>query len=141
MTSNSPREKIVKTDAEWRAALTPEQYHVARQAGTERAFTGPYWDEKRPGLYRCVSCGVPLFRSETKFDSGTGWPSFYAPVEPGVVEEHTDRAYGMARTEVRCSTCEAHLGHVFPDGPNPTGLRYCMNGTALKLDPDGKPGT
>ena len=141
MTSNSPREKIAKTDAEWRNALTPEQYHVARQGGTERAFTGPYWDEKQAGLYRCVSCGVPLFRSETKFDSGTGWPSFYQPVEAGAVEEHTDRTYGMARTEVRCSTCEAHLGHVFPDGPRPTGLRYCMNGTALKLDPDGQPGS
>jgi peptide-methionine (R)-S-oxide reductase len=140
MTSNSPREKVVKTDAEWRAELTPEQYHVAREGGTERAFTGPYWDEKRPGLYRCVSCGVPLFRSETKFDSGTGWPSFHSPVEPGAVEELVDQSYGMSRTEVRCSTCEAHLGHVFPDGPRPTGLRYCMNGTALKLDPDGKPG-
>jgi len=136
MTANTPREKIHKTDEEWKAELTPEQFHVARQGGTERAFTGPYWDEKRPGLYRCVSCGVPLFRSETKFDSGTGWPSFYQPVEEGVVEEHVDRSHGMVRTEARCSTCDAHLGHVFPDGPRPTGLRYCMNGTALKLDPD-----
>jgi peptide-methionine (R)-S-oxide reductase len=136
MTSKSPREKIVKSEEEWRAKLTPEQYHVARKGGTERAFSGPYWDEKRPGLYRCVSCGVPLFRSETKFDSGTGWPSFFSPVEAEAVEELTDQTFGMVRTEVRCSTCEAHLGHVFPDGPNPTGLRYCMNGTALKLDPD-----
>lgn len=136
MTSNTPRKKIIKSDEEWRAALTPEQYSVARQGGTERAFTGPYWDEKRAGTYRCVSCGVPLFRSQTKFDSGTGWPSFHAPIEPDAVDEHSDASHGMVRTEVRCSTCEAHLGHVFPDGPQPTGLRYCMNGTALKLEPD-----
>jgi len=136
MTSNSPREKIVKSDEEWRATLTPEQYYITRQGGTERAFTGPYWNEKRPGHYRCVSCGVPLFHSSTKFDSGTGWPSFHSPIEPGIVEEHHDHSYGMRRTEVRCSTCDAHLGHVFPDGPHPTGLRYCMNGTALKHDPD-----
>jgi peptide-methionine (R)-S-oxide reductase len=136
MTSNSPREKIIKSDEEWRAALTPEQYHVTRQGGTERAFAGPYWDEKRPGQYRCVSCGVPLFHSNTKFESGTGWPSFHSPVEPDAVDEHHDDTHGMRRTEVRCSTCDAHLGHVFPDGPHPTGLRYCMNGTALKLEPD-----
>jgi peptide-methionine (R)-S-oxide reductase len=139
MTSKSPREKIAKTEEEWRAALTPEQYHVARQGGTERAFTGPYWDEKRSGLYRCVSCGVPLFHSKTKFDSGTGWPSFHTPIESEAVEEIVDRSHGMVRTEVRCSTCEAHLGHVFPDGPQPTGLRYCMNGTALLLEPDDEP--
>ena len=138
MTSDTPRKKIVKSDEEWRAALTPEQYQVARQGGTERAFAGPYWDEKRAGLYRCVSCGVPLFRSDTKFDSGTGWPSFHSPVDGDAVEELSDNTHGMVRTEVRCSTCESHLGHVFPDGPQPTGLRYCMNGTALKLEPDDK---
>jgi len=136
MTSTSSREKIHKTDAEWRQILTPEQYRVAREGGTERAFTGPYWDEHAAGLYRCVSCGEPLFRSETKFESGTGWPSFYQPVAPDVVEEDVDRSHGMVRTEARCARCDAHLGHVFPDGPAPTGLRYCMNGTALKLDPD-----
>jgi peptide-methionine (R)-S-oxide reductase len=130
------KEKIVKSDAEWRRILTPEQYRVARQQGTERAFTGPYWDEHREGLYRCVSCGEPLFRSETKFDSGTGWPSFYAPVESEAVEEHVDRSHGMVRTEALCARCDAHLGHIFPDGPRPTGLRYCMNGTALKFEPD-----
>jgi peptide-methionine (R)-S-oxide reductase len=140
MTTTAPRNKVVKTDEEWRTALTPEQYYVTRKAGTERAFTGPYWDEHRAGLYRCVACGVPLFRSETKFDSGTGWPSFSAAVARGAVEEITDRAHGMVRTEVRCSTCEAHLGHVFNDGPRPTGLRYCMNGTALKLELDEKTG-
>lgn len=136
MSSNSRREKIMKTDEEWRTALTPEQYYVTRQGGTERAFTGPYWDEKASGEYRCVGCGVPLFNSHTKYDSGTGWPSFHSPIAPDAVEEHDDSSHGMRRTEVRCSTCDAHLGHVFPDGPNPTGLRYCMNGTALKLEPD-----
>jgi peptide-methionine (R)-S-oxide reductase len=128
--------KIIKTDAEWRATLTPEQYRVARQQGTERAFTGPWWNEKRPGLYTCVCCGEPLFRSETKFDSGTGWPSFTGPVAADAVEDHVDRSHGMVRTETVCARCDAHLGHVFPDGPRPTGLRYCMNGTALAFDPD-----
>jgi len=136
MPSNSPRDKIIKSEAEWRTELTPEQYKVTRQAGTEQPFTGPYWDEKQPGLYRCISCSVPLFRSETKFDLGTGWPSFYSPAEAEAVDEHTDISHGMRRTEVTCATCDAHLGHLFPDGPQPTGLRYCMNGTALKLDPD-----
>ena len=128
--------KIKKTDEEWRAQLTPEQYHVTREAGTERAFTGPYWDSKDKGTYKCVACGTPLFRSETKYDSGTGWPSFYQPVAPDAVEERADNSLFMRRTEVVCATCEAHLGHVFNDGPEPTGLRYCMNGTALDLDTD-----
>jgi methionine-R-sulfoxide reductase len=126
--------KIVKSDAEWRSELSPEQYRVTRKHGTERAFTGPYWDEKAPGIYHCVCCGNPLFSSETKFDSGTGWPSFYAPVRGAAVEEHSDRSFFMRRTEIRCADCDAHLGHVFPDGPAPTGLRYCMNGNALKLE-------
>jgi peptide-methionine (R)-S-oxide reductase len=136
MTSTSQHAKIVKTDREWRDELTPEQYRVARQAGTERAFTGPYWDEHRAGLYHCVACGVPLFRSETKFDSGTGWPSFFQPVDESAVEALTDRSHGMVRTEIRCAACESHLGHLFDDGPRPTGLRYCMNGTALNLELD-----
>jgi peptide-methionine (R)-S-oxide reductase len=138
MSSTSQHAKIVKTDREWRDELTPEQYRVARQAGTERAFTGPYWDEHRAGLYHCVACGAPLFRSETKFDSGTGWPSFFQPVDETAVEALTDRSHGMVRTEIRCATCESHLGHLFDDGPRPTGLRYCMNGTALKLELDDK---
>ena len=141
MTSTSNHPKIVKTEQEWRDSLTPAQFNVTRHAGTERAFTGPYWNDHTAGLYRCVACGVPLFRSETKFDSGTGWPSFFKPVEPGAVEEISDRTHGMVRTEVRCATCESHLGHLFDDGPRPTGLRYCMNGTALKLEPDDKPRT
>jgi peptide-methionine (R)-S-oxide reductase len=127
-------EKIKKTDAEWRAQLTPEQYRITRQHGTERAFTGPYWDSKEKGTYTCVACGLPLFDSETKFDSGTGWPSFYAPVNKENVEEKPDNTFFMRRTEILCARCEAHLGHVFPDGPKPTGLRYCMNGHALKLE-------
>lgn len=126
-------DKIEKTDAEWKAELTPEQYYVCRQHGTERAFTGPYHDSKQDGIYECVCCGQPLFDSETKYDSGTGWPSYFAPLSEDAVSEHVDRKLFMKRTEVRCSKCDAHLGHVFPDGPQPTGLRYCMNGTALKL--------
>jgi peptide-methionine (R)-S-oxide reductase len=125
--------KITKTDAEWRAQLTPEQFHITRLHGTEQAFTGPHWDTKGRGTYACVCCGVTLFASSTKFDSGTGWPSFYAPISAGALAEHDDRSWLMRRTEVRCANCDAHLGHVFPDGPEPTGLRYCMNGTALNF--------
>jgi peptide-methionine (R)-S-oxide reductase len=128
-------EKITKSDQEWQEQLSPEQYHVARKAGTEPAFTGKYWKTKDKGTYNCVCCGAPLFDSQTKFDSGTGWPSFYTPVDQSAVAEHSDRAYGMTRTEVRCARCDAHLGHVFPDGPKPTGLRYCMNSASLDLKP------
>ena len=127
-------EKIVKTEAEWRAQLTPEEFHITRKHGTERAFTGPYHDSKEKGTYACKCCGLPLFESETKFDSGTGWPSFFAPINKENVAEKDDRSFFMRRTEVLCARCDAHLGHVFPDGPKPTGLRYCMNGHALKLE-------
>lgn len=122
-----------RTDEEWRKILTPEQYRIAREAGTERAFTGKYWNTKTKGTYACACCGQELFRSETKFDSGTGWPSFYAPIRPDAVAEHEDMSYGMRRVESLCSNCNAHLGHVFPDGPEPTGLRYCMNSASLNL--------
>ena len=128
--------KMKKSEAEWKHELTPEQYHVTREKGTERAFTGEYWDEKAKGIYRCVCCGEPLFSSDTKYDSGTGWPSFYAPMDPEQVETEEDRSLGMRRTEVTCSNCGAHLGHVFPDGPRPSGVRYCINSCSLKLDPN-----
>jgi peptide-methionine (R)-S-oxide reductase len=127
--------KVAKTDAEWRAQLTPEQFYVTRAHGTERPFTGPHLNEKRAGTFACVCCGAPLFDAQTKFESGTGWPSFYAPLDGEAVSEHTDGSLFMRRTEVRCASCDAHLGHVFPDGPRPTRQRYCMNGTALTFKP------
>ena len=124
------------TDEELRHRLTPEQYHITQQAGTERAFTGEYWDCKDEGMYRCRVCDEPLFTSETKYDSGTGWPSFYEEVAEGKVDRHTDSSHGMVRTEAVCASCGAHLGHIFPDGPHPTGERYCMNSASLRLDRD-----
>ena len=131
-------EKVRLTEEEWRKRLSPEEFEVCRRQGTERAFTGRYWNEKEPGLYRCAACGAPLFDASAKFDSGTGWPSFTAPVEDGAVDERTDQSHGMVRTEATCAACDSHLGHVFPDGPGPGGLRYCMNSASLRLEPRAK---
>ena len=127
--------KVVKTDEEWKKELTADQYNVCRMKGTERPFTGEYYQTKTPGVYTCSCCGAELFDSNTKYDSGSGWPSFYQPTDKDKVQEDTDRSHGMTRTEVTCNNCGAHLGHVFPDGPKPTGLRYCINSVSLKLKP------
>lgn len=127
--------RLVRSEQEWREQLTPEQYRVLREHGTERPFTGPYWNSTEPGLYRCAGCNTPLFYSDTKFDAGCGWPSYFEPVSPNAVTEYRDTSHGMVRTEIRCATCDGHLGHVFPDGPKPTGLRYCINGYAMLFEP------
>ena len=131
-------DKVVKSEAEWRQLLSPDEYRICREKGTEPAFSGVYWDEHRPGVYRCRGCGEPLFNAPTKYESGSGWPSFWQPVREGVIDEHRDLSHGMVRTEITCHKCGTHLGHVFPDGPRPTGLRYCVNSASLALEPDEK---
>ena len=138
MTDVSNRPKVIKSEEEWRRQLTNEQYHVTRMHGTERAFSHPYHDDKRKGEYRCVCCGAGLFHSDAKFDSGTGWPSFTQPIKENAIKYEKDNAYGMVRVEVMCNTCDAHLGHVFPDGPEPSGLRYCINSESMQIEKEIK---
>ena len=135
MSDSKPSDQWNLSDDEWRQRLTPEQFQVTRQHGTERAFTGPWLDEKRSGIFHCIACDAPLFESTTKYESGSGWPSFFKPINDHAISEHQDESFGMRRVEIRCARCDSHVGHVFPDGPNPTGQRYCTNGVALDFKP------